>query len=273
MPQRPNEPSDQPRRTRSTGSGRASGRSGSRATGRSEGRAESRTSRSEKSRSEKGRSGGRSDTRSRIQEVALELFAEQGYDSTSLREIADRLGVTKAALYYHFRSKEEIVVATVEDFLADIDDLVEWAEEQPRTSRTRHEVLRRYSDIVRVRFPSMRFFQQNPAGMHRSGLGERFQERMGALHGVLYDGGPPQNRVRALLAIVSMHMAAALSRDSGMPIGVGLGLSVEEANQAALDVAFDLVDAEDAASAKGTTDAEDPASARGAEDSGDSERG
>jgi len=49
------------------------------------------------------------DTRTRIQAVALELFTEQGYDATSLREIAERLGVTKAALYYHFKSKEEIV--------------------------------------------------------------------------------------------------------------------------------------------------------------------
>jgi AcrR family transcriptional regulator len=45
------------------------------------------------------------DTRARIQQVALELFAEQGYDKTSLREIAERLDVTKAALYYHFKSK------------------------------------------------------------------------------------------------------------------------------------------------------------------------
>ena len=51
--------------------------------------------------------GRRGDTRVRIQQVALELFAEQGYERTSLREIAERLGVTKAALYYHFKSKEE----------------------------------------------------------------------------------------------------------------------------------------------------------------------
>src|ERR1039457_770640 len=51
----------------------------------------------------------RGDTRQRIQAVALELFAEQGYEKTSLREIAERLGVTKAALYYHFKSKEAIV--------------------------------------------------------------------------------------------------------------------------------------------------------------------
>src|SRR5271169_3138544 len=49
-------------------------------------------------------------TRERILEVSLELFNEQGYDKTSLREIAERLGVTKAALYYHFERKEDLLL-------------------------------------------------------------------------------------------------------------------------------------------------------------------
>jgi AcrR family transcriptional regulator len=53
----------------------------------------------------------RSSTRQRILDVALQLFVEQGYDGTSLREIAEKLGVTKAALYYHFESKEDILLA------------------------------------------------------------------------------------------------------------------------------------------------------------------
>jgi AcrR family transcriptional regulator len=51
------------------------------------------------------------DTRERILDVALDLFTEQGYDKTSLREIAERLGFTKAALYYHFASKQDILMA------------------------------------------------------------------------------------------------------------------------------------------------------------------
>jgi AcrR family transcriptional regulator len=50
-------------------------------------------------------------TRERILDIALDLFTENGYDQTSLREIADQLGFTKAALYYHFASKEEIFMA------------------------------------------------------------------------------------------------------------------------------------------------------------------
>jgi AcrR family transcriptional regulator len=52
----------------------------------------------------------RGETRERILDVALELFNEQGYDGTSLREIAERLGITKAALYYHFERKEDILL-------------------------------------------------------------------------------------------------------------------------------------------------------------------
>jgi AcrR family transcriptional regulator len=51
------------------------------------------------------------DTRERILDVALDLFIEKGYDKTSLREIAEGLGFTKAALYYHFPSKQDILKA------------------------------------------------------------------------------------------------------------------------------------------------------------------
>jgi AcrR family transcriptional regulator len=78
------------------------------------------------------------DTRGRILSVALELFTERGYEATSLREIADRLDYTKAALYYHFRSKDEILRALLEPYdavmeellsrLEDADNSAEWAE-------------------------------------------------------------------------------------------------------------------------------------------------
>lgn len=50
-------------------------------------------------------------TRERVLDVALDLFVEQGYDKTSLREVAERMGFTKAALYYHFPSKADMLVA------------------------------------------------------------------------------------------------------------------------------------------------------------------
>jgi len=50
-------------------------------------------------------------TRERILDIALDLFTTQGYEKTSLREIAERLGYSKAAIYYHFASKEDILMA------------------------------------------------------------------------------------------------------------------------------------------------------------------
>src|SRR6185312_14685793 len=58
-----------------------------------------------------------SDTKQRIQEVARELFAQRGVQRTSLQEIADRLGITKPALYYHFSSREELVRSIVQPIL------------------------------------------------------------------------------------------------------------------------------------------------------------
>ncbi|MGH8980535.1 MAG: TetR/AcrR family transcriptional regulator [Acidimicrobiales bacterium] len=52
-----------------------------------------------------------SSTRDRILDIALRLFTEKGFDATSLQEVADELGFTKAALYYHFKSKEDILMA------------------------------------------------------------------------------------------------------------------------------------------------------------------
>ena len=49
-----------------------------------------------------------------IIKVSLKLFAEKGYKSTSLDDVADKIGVTKATLYYYFRSKDEILRAILE---------------------------------------------------------------------------------------------------------------------------------------------------------------
>jgi AcrR family transcriptional regulator len=64
-------------------------------------------------------------TRERIIQVAIDLFASQGYGGTSLRHIAERLGVTKAAVYHHFRTKDDIarvVLGRALDVLAAMTD-------------------------------------------------------------------------------------------------------------------------------------------------------
>jgi AcrR family transcriptional regulator len=57
--------------------------------------------------------------------VASGLFTERGYDATSLQDIADRLGFTKAALYYHFPRKDDIFSALLEPARAILDELLD----------------------------------------------------------------------------------------------------------------------------------------------------
>jgi AcrR family transcriptional regulator len=151
----------------------------------------------------------RTDTRSRVQQVALELFAEQGYEKTSLREIAERLGVTKAALYYHFKSKEDIVHSITDDHNARIDELIDWARAQPAGEQTRRDILDRYVRIVFDGAEVFRLMEQNRAAMQamEQGKGERlarFRGRLDALVELLAGADAPlRERVRASAALIS----------------------------------------------------------------------
>lgn len=133
----------------------------------------------------------RGNTRQRIQDVALELFAEQGYEKTSLREIAERLEVTKAALYYHFKTKEEIIVGIFTDLTKPIEDLIEWGGEQPHTLETKHELVRRYSKALSEAAPLFRFMQENQATVRELQIGDSFKDRMRGLRDIIMDPEAP----------------------------------------------------------------------------------
>ncbi|UFQ17259.1 MULTISPECIES: TetR/AcrR family transcriptional regulator [Streptomyces] len=178
----------------------------------------------------------RGDTRQRIQDVALELFAAQGYEKTSLREIAEHLQVTKAALYYHFKTKEAILTSIFEDLTRPIDELIEWGHQQPQppSLEVRQQVLRRYSEILVHAAPLFRFMQENQATMRDLKAGESFKERMFGLHEILKDPDAPMaDQVRCFSALFTMHAGMFVLKDlEGDP---------EEKRKAILEVAIDLV--------------------------------
>lgn len=65
-------------------------------------------------------------TRKKIKSVSLKLFANNGYDGTSLESIAKEVGIRKSSIYSHFKTKEELFLITFEDALnSDIEDLKE----------------------------------------------------------------------------------------------------------------------------------------------------
>ncbi|GAB4287679.1 MAG: TetR/AcrR family transcriptional regulator [Deferrisomatales bacterium] len=93
------------------------------------------------------------DRREQIFAAGAQLFAEKGYERTSLQEVADRLGVTKPALYYYYRSKEdllfEIMSFCIDHVTRDITDIL--ARELAPPERLA-ELVRRY----------VRFFTSHP---------------------------------------------------------------------------------------------------------------
>lgn len=176
----------------------------------------------------------RGDTRRRIQDVALELFAHQGYEKTSLREIAEHLDVTKAALYYHFKTKEDILIGIVEDLTSPVDELIEWAAEQPRTMETKYEVLRRYSEALWIAGPLFRFLQENQATVRELSIGEAFKSKLFAVHSLLREPDAPlADQVRSITAVFAMH--------AGMFTTQNIEGDPEEKRAAVLEVAQGLI--------------------------------
>jgi AcrR family transcriptional regulator len=175
------------------------------------------------------------DTRTRIQQVALDLFAEHGYEKTALREIAEKLGVTKAALYYHFKTKEDILVSIFTDSAEQIDELIEWARAQPPTVETRREVIRRYSELMHGNRRLLQFMHENQPTLRDLSIGETMKHRMTGLFKVLTDDQqslPDQLRGRLAVFAISFGAMAAMSDTKH---------SRDELVDASVEVALDLI--------------------------------
>jgi len=85
-----------------------------------------------------------SETRQRIQDVARELFTQKGVQRTSLQDIADRLGITKPALYYHFSSREDLVRSIVQPLIDEGERFI--ADRESACDATPRELLQGYFD-------------------------------------------------------------------------------------------------------------------------------
>ncbi len=143
-------------------------------------------------------------TRARIVEVALELIADRGFSATTTREIAERLGFTKAALYYHFRTKDDLLAAIVAPAMTGLAALVD--EVRPRAEpAARRSVLAGYVALVAEHADLVRVLAADPAVRHSPALAGAMPlyERLAQLlAGVEVPGTPERVRVRAALGAV-----------------------------------------------------------------------
>ena len=82
-------------------------------------------------------------TKDAIREAAIRLFSNKGFEQTSLREVADAVGITKASLYYHYASKLDLLLAIIEPIFDDMNSVVDGLDGVPHSPQRSREVLER----------------------------------------------------------------------------------------------------------------------------------
>jgi AcrR family transcriptional regulator len=91
---------------------------------------------------------GAADTRQRLIDVAVDLFTRHSFAGTSLQMIADEMGFTKAAIYYHFRTREELLAAVVEPIFQQLSGVITAAEAQRSATARADRMLRGYAELA-----------------------------------------------------------------------------------------------------------------------------
>ena len=153
----------------------------------------------------------RSSAQRRIIEAALPLFAEHGVNGTSLQMIADAIGVTKAAIYHQFKTKDEIVVAAIEVDLTKLEAALDAADADESRVRARELVLTQVIDLAVAHRRMVSAVQHDPVVVRLLAKHEPFRQLMHRLYVVLTDGDVDADadaRVRA--AVVSAAIGGAV---------------------------------------------------------------
>ncbi|MGB3521937.1 MAG: helix-turn-helix domain-containing protein, partial [Mycobacterium sp.] len=127
----------------------------------------------------------RSAAQTRILDAALQLIGENGVGGTSLQMIADLIGVTKAAVYHQFKTKEEIVVALTERELGALEEALEVAEAEQSRPRAREVLLDGVIDMAVRRRGAASTLQFDPVIVRLLAEHQPFQQFIARLYGVL----------------------------------------------------------------------------------------
>lgn len=144
-------------------------------------------------------------TRERFLEVALHLFAEQGYDGTTVDDIVAEVGVTPPSLYHHFGSKEGLLRAVVDPLVEALDDLVARAPGVNSSAESRRPVLEEYLQILLRWRTVVCFLIDDPAVRHHPEVGARLRRQQSLLQSLLagdQKGAPAAVAAEAALGAV-----------------------------------------------------------------------
>jgi len=159
-------------------------------------------------------------TREAVLATARRLFTTRGYDSTSMRDIAAELGLTNAALYYHFPSKDALLTALAGARRREIDDLALWARAQPDgPGLLRATAIRWLDTATQERLDGVRFALANRATLSRAVEAEaNVPAGVEELVTIFADGSDPARRLVVRLVFEAFSCAAlAATPDDDLP--------------------------------------------------------
>jgi AcrR family transcriptional regulator len=137
--------------------------------------------------------------RTRVLDAALDLFAQHGVSGTSLQMIADAVGVTKAAVYHQFRTKEQIVITVTERELGRLLPALEEAEAHGCGPRARDALLVRTIEIAVADRRLVRTLQFDPVVVRLLAEHVPFQRFMDRLYQVLLSDAGLDGRIEAAM--------------------------------------------------------------------------
>lgn len=144
--------------------------------------------------------GQRGTARDRVLDAARPLFSKYSVSGTSLQMIADHLGVTKAAIYHQFHTKEEIVVTLLERPLAELEAIVTEAEAMDTREDQLDVILKGLVDVVLANPEVVGLIQGDPAVARIAQVGHLHSDTGRRLTNLLSGPHPdPEARVASVL--------------------------------------------------------------------------
>ncbi|HVM72417.1 MAG TPA: TetR/AcrR family transcriptional regulator [Anaerolineales bacterium] len=171
-----------------------------------------------------------SNTRTQILSIAKRLFIQQGYHGLAMRQISEALGVTKAALYYHFKDKEELFMAILESYLDEMEITMDGLLAAGGSRRVqvqqfvRSVLYQPAEERAIIRLGSQEISQVSPEA--RQAFNRVYQEKfIGKIEAILRAGieagefrpMQPEVATHALLGIMYPYLYPSKDKDKGVP--------------------------------------------------------
>lgn len=153
-------------------------------------------------------SGGES-TRDRILDAALRLFAEHSFAGTSLQMIADEMGLTKAAVYHHFHTREHLLSALAEPALTEMRAAIEAASAQRTPNARAERMLTEFVDLALRHRKLTAMLATDQAMIHLFRTQGHYDQLVGRPLVLLAGSAPdPAGRISAAVALAGIAITA-----------------------------------------------------------------